>query len=185
MPKRQQPDIPGTWHHVMNRGARRADIFLSDHHRAIFLKRMATACLRHQLVIHAFVLMGNHYHLLVESREGRLAQGMHMLDGGYARCLNMHHNWDGPIFKGRYRNIVIRTDEQLLATAAYIHENPVRAGLVARSDAYVWSSAVAYLRDVAVPYPSETPTLDEFIAVFEPNSWVATRPVLTSAWCAS
>jgi putative transposase len=145
LPRSKRRDYEGAWHHVMNRGLARAAIFGSDEDRLIFLDSLALAGHRFGVEVHAYCLMGNHYHLLVRSRSGRLAQAMQLLSSRYTQRLNYRDGFDGPRFRGRYTSFLVNSDAQLLRVHRYIHLNPVNAGLCLRAEDWRWSSASVYL----------------------------------------
>lgn len=145
MARQPRVDFEGAWHHVVNRGARRQPIFEADEHCNLFLGLMAESAKRCGLQVHAYALMPNHYHLLVQSLHGTLGKAMKYLGGEYTRRANKLNSWDGPIFRGRYKNQVIRDEDYLATVVAYIHLNPVRAGLVRRPDEHCWTSHRAYV----------------------------------------
>jgi putative transposase len=138
-------DYPGAWHHVMNRAARRAALFGDDEHAGTFLSALADVVFRFDVEVHAYAMMPNHYHLLVRSVRGNLSRAMKHLGMHVTRDINRLHRWDGPLFRGRYRSELITDDAYLLTVAAYIHLNPVRAGLARRLDQHCWSSHRGYL----------------------------------------
>lgn len=122
-------DYPGARHHVMNRGARRAAVFVDDEIRSIFLQILADLPARFGVRVHAFALMPNHYHLMVTSDRGDLPRAMRHLGGEFSRRVNLLYKWDGPLFSGRYRNRVVETADYWRNLLLYVHANPVRAGL--------------------------------------------------------
>ncbi len=124
-------DYPGAIHHVFNRGANKQDIFLDAGARAFFLELLGETCREHGLVVMAYALMRNHYHLLLRSQRGLLSAGMRSLSGRYTRAVNQRFDRDGPLFRGRFRNRLVMTREYLIHLVAYIHANPARAGLFA------------------------------------------------------
>lgn len=138
-------DFEGAWHHVMNRGARKAPIFNADEHCGLFLQILGTLPPRFGVEVHAYSLMPNHFHLLVHSVRGELSRAMRHLGGYYTQEINRLHGWDGPIFRGRFRSQLVHGTVHLLTVAAYIHLNPIRAGLVKRLDQHCWTSHRAYL----------------------------------------
>lgn len=135
----------------MHRGARRAPIFRSDDHCALFLSCLEEAVEHHGLELHAYALMPNHYHLLVRSRLGNLSRCMQHVNGTYTQRLNRGHGWDGPVFRGRFRSQVVDDDRYLDHVFAYIHLNPFSAGLARRLDDPCWTSLRAYLGKERAP----------------------------------
>ena len=144
-------DYVSAWHHVINRGAARSDIFRDDTNRATFLDCVGEASKKSAVDVHAYCLMSNHYHLLVNSRSGRLSEFLRLFGGRYARAFNRRWNRDGPIFRVRGLSIEIESDSQLVATSRYIHLNPVVAGLISSSEDWRWSSASAHLTGTSEP----------------------------------
>lgn len=138
-------DFKGAWHHVMHRGARRSHIFLDDGHCAAFFARVAEAVDRFEIEVHAYSLMPNHYHLLVRTPRGNLSRAMRHVNAAYTQDMNAVHDWDGPLFRGRFRSELVRNEASLPFLLAYIHLNPLRAGLVTRLDSDCWTSHRAYL----------------------------------------
>ncbi len=135
----------------MNRGARRNRIFFSDEDCIKFLAIVGEAVFRYRLELHAYSLMPNHYHLLVRSLEGNLSRCMRYINGSYTQWLNKKKNWDGPVFRGRFRSQLVEDEEYLRYLLAYIHLNPIEARLVIRLDSECWTSHRAYLGKESVP----------------------------------
>jgi putative transposase len=152
MPRPLRLDHEGAWHHVMNRGAGRRAIFNSDTDREHFLGCCISAAGQYGLELHAYCLLGNHYHLLVRSVDGRLSDAMRWLSSRYTQSLNYDKGQDGPMFRGRFASVLISEDEHLLEASRYIHLNPVSAGLATVPVQWPWSSAAAYL-NVTPPPP--------------------------------
>lgn len=145
-------EFPGAWYHVMNRGAGYRTIFLDDTHRELFLALLADVHERFGVAIHAYCLMDNHYHLLVQTPEGNLGRAMRHLNGVYTQRINRSAKSDGPLFRGRYKAILVEADSYLLQVSRYIHRNPLEAGQVPTSlIRYPWSSYPAYVGKVSVP----------------------------------
>lgn len=138
-------EYPGAWYHVMNRGAGRKWVFKSDIHREAFLDLLAESAERFALEIHAYCLMGNHYHLLVRTPSDPLSRVMRHIDGLYTQRFNRDQRRDGPLFRGRYRALLVDADSYWLQVSRYVHRNPLEAGVVERSEDYPWSSYRAYL----------------------------------------
>ena len=123
---------PGAWYHVMNRGASHQGIFLDDEDRKDFLKLLGETSKMWRIQVHAFCLLDNHYHLLIHTPLGNLSRSMRYVNGIYTQRFNRRHGNDGPIFRGRFKAILIDADSYLLEVVRYIHLNPVKANLVAR-----------------------------------------------------
>jgi REP element-mobilizing transposase RayT len=145
MPRSPRTDFAGAWHHVMNRGAHRHEIFSADPDAELFLDSLAEASARYEIEIHAYCLMGNHYHLLVRSRTGRLSECIRFAVGRFSRTKNKRDGSDGPLFRSRFTSAPVESEAHLLECSRYIHLNPVRAGIVRAPEEWVWSSARAYL----------------------------------------
>ena len=135
----------GAHYHVMNRGTARQKIFLNDHDRQGFLDLLGQTSQMWGLQVYAYCLMDNHYHLLVETTEAALSRVMRHLDGIYTQRFNRAHRRDGPLFRGRYRAILIEPEQYFIAVARYIHRNPVKAQAGVDMSRYRWSSHLGYL----------------------------------------
>ena len=133
----------------MSRGDRKENIFLNDVDRQDFLKTLAEACQKADFQVHAYCLMSNHYHLVVETPKGNLVAGMRWLQSAYTIRLNHRHHLSGHVFSGRYKALVVDGKGGYLRTVCdYVHLNPVRAELIegqARLLEYPWSSFGSYL----------------------------------------
>lgn len=145
-------EYAGAVYHVMSRGDRQNLIFRDNRDREIFMDTVSEACVRQGWRIHAFVLLGNHYHLLMETPEPNLVSGMKWLQGTYTQRFNSRYKEWGHLFQGRYKALIIQASggEYFSTVAAYIHLNPVRAGLMNFKEVslseYSWSSYPLYLR---------------------------------------
>ena len=128
----------------MNRGACHQDIFRDIHDRQDFLVCLESAANRANVEIHAYCLMGNHFHLLVRTPDANLDQMMHLLALNYVRRFNDRYDLDGRLCTDRYLPILIDSDQYLLAVSRYIHRNPLIFGVESLGD-YFWSSYAAYL----------------------------------------
>ena len=144
-------EYPGAFYHVINRGQSRRDIFLEDKGRQTFLDLIAEIARLWKIEIHAYCLMSNHYHLLVSTPAAGLSRVMRHLDGIYTQKFNRVHHRDGPLFRGRYKAILIDAEEYFLSVVRYIHHNPLAAGMVTDLDRYRWSSHWGYLNKKQCP----------------------------------
>ena len=140
-------EYSGGFYHVMARGNRRGPIFLDDDDRRFFLKTLSEACGRTGWRVHAWVLMGNHYHLFLETPEPNLVDGMKWLQNTFTRRFNIRHGEWGRLFGDRYKSVLVegKTAGYYETLLDYIHLNPARAGMVRGSEGqsvmdYPWSS---------------------------------------------
>jgi len=150
MPRQARIQYPGAMYHVMSRGNRRQTIYLGDVDRHDFLKTLGEACQKTGWQIHAFCLMSNHYHLVVETPNANLVAGMAWLQSTYTIRFNHRHKLIGHVLSGRYKaQLVEGSGNNYLRTACdYVHLNPVRARLIKPEErmlAYPWSSFGFYL----------------------------------------
>ncbi len=132
--------FPGAVYHVTSRGNAGQAIFADDRDRARFLDLLAREIEQQRWRCHAYCLMDNHYHLLIETPEANLSRGMGRLNMTYAQGFNRRHGRAGHLFQGRYKAIVVERDSHLLELCRYLVLNPVRAGLVAAPEDWPWSS---------------------------------------------
>ncbi len=130
----------GAIFHITARGNRRQPIFLDDRDRQRFLEILTAVVLRFGWRCHAYCLMSNHYHLVVETPKDNLSEGMHRLNFLYAQWTNARHEVDGHLFDGRFRSRIVQSTYQLMTLVRYIALNPVAAGLCADPGDWAWSS---------------------------------------------
>lgn len=133
-------DPPDGWHDVMNRGPRRQAIFADDRDREDFLRLLGETAPRFGLEVHAYALLPDQFHLLLRSRRGRLSRGMRHLQHTWTQTVNRRHGWDGPLFRSRFRSRLVEDERDLCTLVASIHDDPVRAGQVARAEDAPWTS---------------------------------------------
>ena len=133
--------IPDQPQHVIVRGNNRSEIFCADADYLFYLEKLQQACDKHDCIIHAYVLMTNHVHLLItpQTEEG-LGKVMQMLGRYYVQYYNFTYQRTGTLWEGRYRATLIDSEAYLLTCMRYIELNPVRAGMVAHPSEYPWSS---------------------------------------------
>ncbi|MEP5764848.1 MAG: transposase [Halieaceae bacterium] len=133
-------EFAGALYHVTSRGDRREDIYEEDADRLAFLAVLDDVCNTYNWVCHAYCLMSNHYHLLIETPDANLSKGMRQLNGVYTQCFNRSHRRVGHVFQGRYKAILVEKQSYLLEVARYIVLNPVRAAMVPSAGEWPWSS---------------------------------------------
>lgn len=133
-------EYPGALYHITSRGNERKKIFLDDGDRTTFLEILADYHNRYYIYIHSFVLMENHYHLILETPQGNLLKVMHGLNGHYTGYFNRKYSRNGHLFQGRYKGILVDKDSYLLQLSRYVHLNPAKAGIVDKPEQYLWSS---------------------------------------------
>jgi REP element-mobilizing transposase RayT len=138
-------DLPGNRHHVMNRGARREPVFLDDACCLRFLDLLSQLPARHGVSIHGYAIMPNHFHLMVACPEGKLGRAIQFLQAAYSRWLNQRFEWDGPVWRGRYASRVVEEEAHWLHLLAYLHLNPVEAGMAPWPDDARWTSHAAFV----------------------------------------
>ncbi|MCF6219381.1 MAG: transposase [Gammaproteobacteria bacterium] len=142
MARKPRVDMAGLCYHITQRGHNRSASFLDEQDYIFYLTCMQLAAEKYEVAVHAYVLMGNHVHLLISTRnDGGMSRFMQHIDRRYVRYFNYHHGRSGTLWGGRYHSEVIQTDLYLLACYRYIELNSVRAGMVARPSEYPWSSA--------------------------------------------
>ncbi len=144
-------EIPDGWYHVMNRGLRRHTTFADDADHATFLETLAEACQMFGVRVGAYCLMPNHYHLLVKTPNANLSRFMRHVNGVYTQRFNRKNGKDGPLFRGRYRAVIVDADSYLLQVVRYIHLNPVQARLTEKPGKYPWSSDHFYRKSSRCP----------------------------------
>ncbi len=137
---------PGAWYHVMNRGASHQKIFLNDDDKKSFLNLLGEASQMWSIQVHAFCLLDNHYHLLIHTPRDNLSRSMRHVNGIYTQRYNRKYGKDGPIFRGRFKAILIDADSYLLDVVRYIDLNPVKAKIVKTPGKYAWGSHHYYLK---------------------------------------
>jgi putative transposase len=151
MGRKLRVQYPGAIYHVMNRGDRREPIFFDDRDRQMFLDTLGRACEKTDWLVHAWCLMKNHFHLVVETPRANLVDGMKWFLGTYTSRFNRRHKYFGHLFSGRYKALMVdgSTSGYLKSVCDYVHLNPVRAKLLGPKDklsAFQWSSFGEYLK---------------------------------------
>lgn len=153
MPRPERIEYEHAFYHVMNRGRGRRRIYHDEQYYQAFLDTLESACERFTGIVHAYCLMGNHYHLLVETPLANLGRIMRHVNGVYTQQYNRLKNTDGPLFRGRYKALNVDADAYLLQLTRYIHRNPIdiKTPMVDTLSDYPWSSYPAYINQVNAP----------------------------------
>ena len=133
-------EFDGALYHVTSRGNARADIFEDDQDRHAFLETLGKVVQRFHWLCHAYCLMDNHYHLVLETPEGNLSKGMRQLNGIYTQAYNRRHRRVGHVLQGRYKAVLIQKDSHLLEVCRYVVLNPVRAKAARSAKQWRWCS---------------------------------------------
>ncbi|MCK4518608.1 MAG: transposase [Candidatus Omnitrophica bacterium] len=136
----------GAYYHVINRGQDKRDIFLDKNDYKAFLRTLKETCQLYEVSIASYCLMTNHYHLLVHTPNANLSDFMRQINGVYTQVFNRRYKHDGPLFKGRYKAIVVQEGGYLLRLIRYAHNNPVKAGVVKKNSDYAFSSHNNFIR---------------------------------------
>ncbi|KKU34303.1 MAG: Toxin-antitoxin system, toxin component, RelE family [Candidatus Uhrbacteria bacterium GW2011_GWE2_46_68] len=133
-------EYPGAFYHIISRGNAHQDIYLDNKDRQNFLMNLQHCLRSHSLRCHAYCLMNNHYHLLLETPRGNLSQAMRDINGLYTQKFNKRHKRIGHVLQGRYKAFLVEKDAYLLQIARYIVLNPLKAGIVNHPKKWRWSS---------------------------------------------
>jgi len=137
-------EFKGALYHIISKGNERRSIFLGVDDYKVFLNVLEEMSDRFEVDIFAYVLMSNHYHLLIRTHQKNLSKSMQWLGTTYTRRFNVKHSRSGHLFQGRFKSILVQNDAYLMQLSCYIHRNPLRAGLVNRLADYPWSSYRSY-----------------------------------------
>jgi REP element-mobilizing transposase RayT len=144
-------EYEGALYHVTSRGNAQQAIFLDDADRTAFLEVLTDVVERFGWLCHAYCLMTNHYHLLIETPEANLSRGMRQLNGVYTQAFNRRHGRVGHVMQGRFKAILVEKESHLLELTRYVVLNPVRAGTVRSAHDWPWSSYRATCGQAEVP----------------------------------
>jgi putative transposase len=144
MARQWRIEFPGALYHVLSRGNGRQDIFYCNDDRNVFLNLLDELSERFNIEIYAYVLMGNHYHLVIKTIDANLSKAMQWFGTTYTRKFNLKNQSNGHLFQGRFKSIIVENDAYLLRLSCYIHRNPLRGGIVDRLADYPWSSYLNY-----------------------------------------
>jgi putative transposase len=163
-------EFPDAIHHVTSRGNERRNIFRDDVDRRMFLQLLGQAVKRFGWSVTAWVLMTNHFHLVLQTPQPNLSRGMHWLNGTYSNWFNRRHARCGHLFQGRFKSILVEGEHYLREVIRYTVLNPVRAGMVALPEQYRWSS---YRSSAALDPASDWLDTTSLLEMFDPDPSVA------------
>ena len=144
-------EFPGAIYHVTSRGDRREPIFIDDQDRLNFIHLMALALERCDASVLAYCLMGNHYHLVLQTRRANLSVLMRQVNGVYTKRFNHRHGKAGHVFQGRFKAILVDRKAYLLEVCRYVEINPLRAQMVSDLQHWPWSSLAAHVGQTEAP----------------------------------
>ncbi len=156
-------EYPNAVYHITSRGNAREKIYKDNKDRQLFLETLGSVIKRYNWLCHAYCLMDNHYHLMIETPEPNLSKGMRQLNGVYTQTYNRRHKETGHIFQGRYKAILVEKEEYLLELCRYVILNPVRAGIIKSPEQWQWSSYLATIGKAKAP---EYLTIDWLLGQF-------------------
>ena len=152
-------DVADSLHHVTNRGLERREIVRDDLDRREFLRLLDRVASRHRWRVFAWVLLDNHFHLFFRIPTPSLSAGMHDFESGYAALFNRRHERHGPLFQGRFHDVVVENESHAWELTRYVHLNPCRARAASRPEGWAWSSYRHYLDPRGAPEWLDWPTV--------------------------
>lgn len=171
MPRRPRLELPGIPLHVVQRGVNRAAVFVDDDDRGHYRALLHDHFNRQQVALHAYVLMGNHIHLLASAgAAGAISRALRNLGQCYVQAFNRRHGRTGTLWEGRFKSSLVDTQAYLLTVYRYIELNPVRAAMAAWPEDYRWSSARANLGLRHEPLVTPHPAFSAFVATASKDS---------------
>ncbi|MEA3560928.1 MAG: transposase, partial [Candidatus Omnitrophota bacterium] len=160
-------EYPDAFYHVIQRGIEKKSIFISDNDKERFLLYLASAHTTYNAIIHTYILMNNHYHLILETPRANLSKIMHYLNTSYAVYYNTKRKRVGPLYQGRFKAILIQQDEYLHHLSRYIHLNPVRTDMVKSPEEHNWSS---YKYFISENKPPQWLKISFILSMFDKNT---------------
>ncbi|MDD3342810.1 MAG: transposase [Sulfurospirillaceae bacterium] len=161
MPRKLRIESLG-YHHVYNRGVAKGNVFVDDRDKAKFIELMSSVAREYKFNIHAFCLMDNHYHLLIENRRENLSLGMRQLNAQYAMYFNKRHNRVGHLWQDRYKSWYVLDLTYLLTLFKYIELNPIKAKMTHTVGEYRYCATYSIFRDAVPPFLQNSFVLREY-----------------------
>lgn len=138
-------EYPGALYHITSRGNEKKDIYKENSDKEKFLEILHAYHKRYDILVHSYVLMDNHYHMILETPRANLLKVMHGINSGYTGYFNRKYSRSGHLFQGRYKAILVDKENYLLELSRYVHLNPVRANMVEKPEDYKWSSYMGFI----------------------------------------
>ncbi|MEN8262151.1 MAG: transposase [Nitrospirota bacterium] len=145
MARQLRIEYEGAFYHITSRGNQKGKVFWDKKDKKQFIDILKRTKDRYGYLLHAYVFMDNHYHLLIETPHANIKQIMQNINTSYTVYVNIRHKRRGHLFQGRYKSFIVDKESYLLELGRYIHLNPVRAGIVQKADDYRWSSYKEYI----------------------------------------
>ena len=163
MARSARVQFPGAIYHISARGNHQENIYFSDRDRKLFLRLLATAAKRMNWICHAYCLMTNHYHLLLETPDGLLSTGMGYVNGVYTQRINRQYGLSGHLLQGRFHSKLVEDNSQFLGAVRYIMRNPLDANIVEDAIDWPWSS---YCTTIGFERPPDFLMVDQVLSLF-------------------
>ncbi len=138
-------EFQGAWYYVTNRGRHGDEVFVDANDYQVFIDLLRESTTLWNIAVSAYCLMPNQYHLLVQTPDANLSRSMRHINGLYTQRFNRSHDYDGPLFRGRFKSILLEEGDYLIELVKYIHQIPEREGLALKFDGYPWTSHPGYL----------------------------------------
>ncbi|MBI1870140.1 MAG: transposase [Chlamydiae bacterium] len=165
-------EYPDALYHITSRGNAKDNIYVDRTDREKFLRILSSVIFRYHWLCHAYCLMDNHYHLIIETPDANLSLGMRQLNGSYTQFFNWYHKRPGHIFQGRFKAILVEKDRYLMELSRYVVLNPIRAKMVQKPEAWEWSS---YEATVGLKAPPQFLTTDWILHFFNKKKGAAQK----------
>lgn len=157
---------PGAYYHIINRGNDQQNIYYREQDKQHFISLIGEMCLKYDVEVHAYCLMDDHFHLTIRTVDANISRAIHYLESAYVNRMNVEVKREGPFFEGRFKAILVDSDQYLSHLTRHIHRDPVRAGLVRTPQQYPWSSYAAY---IGIDEPPEWLVVAEVLKQFSDN----------------
>ena len=164
--------FPGAVYHISARGNHQENIYFSDRDRKLFLRLLDNAAKRYNWICHAYCLMTNHYHLILETPDGLLSNGMGYVNGVYTQKINQQYGMTGHLFQERFHSKLIDGNQQFLTTVRYVIRNPLDANIVQDAEDWPWSS---YRATAGIERPTGFLMVDQVLSLFATDRRLAQK----------